>query len=780
MDTLPAASCQNPPAFPTPFAECLPGSKWAKLLGLSKQAFHKRRIVAQPGPVKAYAFADLPQDWQEQLEGRRAWMHCRRFADLLTSAGCAEWRPRRHYAELPEFSKNKAWLVKECIDLYFNLLADGMAENEANAKARERWASLFGKPCSDRTIRRRAKRVEESVGPDGRARLEAYADEKAVPHHRARIIHKHDIPEEFIRAFKVECLKPGAGMVTAAFRLFEMDWMEGNDVPGYGRAERPGQPFPLTVAQCRDFAPSRAAMLQAGRGKFAAKVAKALPAVETSSLALRRCERIVFDDTRINIVALDDATGKPVELKSYWAMDESSRQVVGWLVRRAGTCTASDVDALVARVLRSIGIAAPGAGYMTTLKFERGTVACSPAREAYLCAMFPGQIKVSRTDMIGGQNAPGDFYQERTGNFFGKGKIESFMRTLDYFCRHIKGQRGGTFRALPAMLGGALRDRETNTLRWNKGSVIEEAALTAQAARALAYIESSGTDQSPNAVDAMRAFGMNAPLYFVSEVEQAIARVIAYYNCRTEHRMEGFLRVPYERDGKLHYRDESPNEKAARTEHELGALAPMRISPADACAMMMKARRVTVKPSGVTLRIDGRPFRFWSPHSLACAEAQSLATLEIERVAIFDEEWPQEIYLLKNSAGAYPERRTFALDQAEARFFEALPLCEAPQINDTEAMARARQDTQIVHGRVTREIARDYEPFLRDQQVERERNINVLLNVAARIGDQRGALPQSEAVRELNALRERPLTRREEKADAADEFARMLAGGGEA
>jgi hypothetical protein len=326
------------------------------------------------------------------------------------------------------------------------------------------------------------------------------------------------------------------------------------------------------------------------------------------------------------------------------------------------------------------------------------------------------------------------------------------------------------------MLGGALRDRQTNTLTWTKGSMIEEAALTAQAARALAYIESSGAEQSPQAMEAMRAFDMNAPLYFVSEVEQAIARVIAYYNCRTEHRMEGFLRVPYERDGRLLYRDESPNEKASRLEYELGQLAPMRISAADACALMMKARKVTVKPSGVTIRIDGRSFRFWNPHSLACAEAQRLATLEVERVAVFDEEWPQEIYLLQNAAGAYPDRKTFEVDPHEARFFEALPLYEAPQINDREQMARARQDTQIVHNRVAGEIMRDYEPFLRDQQVERERNINVLLSVAATIGDQRGALPESDATREMNALRNKPATRSDEQASAAEQFAKALAG----
>ena len=145
-------------------------------------------------------------------------------------------------------------------------------------------------------------------------------------------------------------------------------------------------------------------------------------------------------------------------------MEESTRQIVGYLVRQAGDCRASDVDALVARVLRTCGIAAPGAGYRTTLKFERGTVACSPARQVYLESMFPGQIKISRTAMIGGQNAPGDFVQENTGNFFGKGKIESFMRTLDYFCRHIAGQRGGTYQKQPAMLGSAGLDRKNETL----------------------------------------------------------------------------------------------------------------------------------------------------------------------------------------------------------------------------------------------------------------------------------------------------------------------------
>src|SRR5207302_4647313 len=230
----------------------------------------------------------------------------------------------------------------------------------------------------------------------------AYADGKSVPHHKARLLNKREIPTDFIRAFKSKCLEPGVGMVTAAYRHFDIEWKSGKNVPGFGCISdhgHCGSQFPLSIEQCRQFAPSRAAILQASRGKFAAKTSGALPTLVTSSASLRRCERYLFDDTRINIAALDDRTGRPVELKSYWCMEESSRQIVGYLVREAGACRSSDVDALVARVLRTCGIAALGAGYHTTLKFERGTVACSPARQVYLESMFLGQVRISRTSM---------------------------------------------------------------------------------------------------------------------------------------------------------------------------------------------------------------------------------------------------------------------------------------------------------------------------------------------------------------------------------------------
>lgn len=795
---------------PAPPVESLTASQWSKMLGITTRAFNLRRIAqwdllaVRGGLTKHYPFDALPADYRSILEERRRQLRCLRFADLLDVQTTERWQPEKHIKQMPVFTQVKAEKVRDVLAVYFGALDQGMTEVNANTKARAMWLQVFGETCNEKTIRRRAAKVEARGGPE-LARIEAYADGKSVPHHKAKLVRKLDIPDEFIRAFKSKCLEPGVLLVSAAYRHFVIDWAEGREVPGFGsainfRAESGDRevpagretrhssariPFPLTVDQCRSFAPPRAAMLQAGRGKFAAKAEGALATMVTTSANLRRCERYLFDDTRINIACLDDVHGKPIELKSYWAMEESSRQIVGYVVRQAGDMRASDTDALVSRVLRTCGLAAPGAGYVTTLKFERGTVACSPARQVYLESMFPGQIKISRTSMIGGQNAPGDFRQENSGNFWGKGKIESWMRTLAFFCQHLKGQRGGTYAKQPAMLGSAGLDRKTGTLRFAAGTQIDEAVLTAQAARALAMLESRGNDLSPEARLAQEAFKIENPLYYESEVRAALAQVVAYYNARRGHRMEGFRTIAFEKSGGgLDHVTESPNDKALRLERELEAIgkAPQRISPADACALMLRARRVTCRANGVTLKIDGKAYRFWDPNSLAVAEAQRLATLEKDYIALLDRDVPHEIYLLRNSASEHPQRREFNFT-GTAQYFEALPLAEASDVTDPASMARGMEATRSNHNRITREIVRDIAPYLSEQEARRSHTANTVESLCRVMGVQRAeqrrtALSSalSDNVSEARSATRDPRTRAEQQPTAAEDFAAYLAG----
>jgi hypothetical protein len=774
--------------------EALPARAWATMLGITPKALHLRKVVScgqclnRGGLTKLFAFSALPNDYQEALETKRRELRCLRFADLLDSVNNArsgqQQAPAKAITEHTEFEQEKAYQVKDVLTVYFSALEQGMAEIDANTKARAMWLQIFGEPCNERTIRRRAKRVEEMGGPEF-ARIEAYADRKSgVAHEKARLLHRLDFPLDFISAFKTACLR--TGMISAAYRDFDIEWKAGRPIPGFGAPKKVGSEFPLTLEQIRNakIAPTRAAMIQHSRGKFAAKTSGAVPLMWTASSQLRRCERYIFDDTRIDIAALDDVTGDPITLKSYWCMEEASRQIVGFTIMKGRNASQADVDALTARVLRTSGIAAPGAGYKTRLKYEKGATACSPARKRFLEAMFPGQIEISDTDMIGGRNAAGDFTQDNSGNFFGKGKIESFMRTLAYFCRHIEGQRGGHYRLQPAALGIAGEDRTKGSLviTHTKGTMADESTILAKAARALTVIESRGTDLSPEARLAAKAFDIQTPLHFESDVREAIALAIAYYNqFWTEHRMEGFLDVPVAKEnGGRKWRKESPSEKARRLELDLEAIgkSPVRISPADACALLYKAQHVTVKPDGVVIRIDGVAHRFWRADSIACYEAQRLATLEKDYIALFDREWPQEIYLLRNTPSHFPGRKkSFELALNTAQFLECLPLSEAPQVNDPVAMSRHRAEVQHQQNRTAREVARDIEPQLRDVTATRESNLSKIIRITTTVGgDQRKALPATGLGAAISQGKSRkPRTRAEEMPSAEANFAAYLA-----
>ena len=190
----------------------------------------------------------------------------------------------------------------------------------------------------------------------------------------------------------------------------------------------------------------------------------------------------------------------------------------------------------------------------------------------------------------------------------------------------------------------------------------------------------------------------------MSEVLAALQCVVAYYNKRRGHRMEGFREIAIQKPGGgLTHIAESPNDKALRLELELEAIgkAPMRISPADACALMLRAKKVTCKANGVTFRIGGKSHRFWDPNSLAVAEVQRLATLEREYIALFDPDSAHEIYLLENPAGKYPSRTEFDYT-GTARFFECLPFAEATDVTDPDSMSRGFEQTRQNHNRMSR------------------------------------------------------------------------------
>ncbi len=726
--------------------EVLPAKDWACLLGVTDRAV--RKAVNQPGG--GYIARDLlPAKWREQLNDMIVEQSARDLHHLVAIArGIEEITDpgRVPFASKSELAKNKAFAVREVMHTYFQCIDAGLPSKDAIAAAIEKSTGLFKKPWNERTVRRKRDAIE-AARPPGKTvyevKLDHFADQKEVPHYSARLENKGVVPREFISAFRAKCLEPGMEHVTSAFRFFAIAWMEGKEVPGFGTAPFSGAHFPVKLSQLRKYQPSKASRLQGNRGKAAANVL-ALPTVTRSHAQLNLCERITFDDTRANIYALDDLTGNVVELKLYFAMDVATRKIVGWLIREAGNVKAADVDALVARVLQKWGFAHPQAGYATTLKFERGCVACSPAKQIILEGLHPGQIYVSRTGMDGGRNAAGDYQQASSGHWFGKGEIESFMRTLAFYTEHFKGQRGGVWKRQPAQLG-TVTWRDDGTPRLTQGSMLDEATIIGKAGRSLALMQSAGLDTCPSAAEAAQKFGMHSPLFYVHEVVAALPGVIHYYNTLTDHRRDGFADVREEKpEGGIRFRKESSEERATRLLAHLQArgIAPVTLAESDVSLLLQKAKPVTVTRNGVTFQLDGVSLRYFSPHSAAIREALQNTTLERKCIALFDDEAPDRIHLLKNPVGSWKSGDT-------AVYWETLPLDVNAPTNNKAAMARAMENTRQIHNAVAREVAVAFEPVLREREAQRESNLDTLRSVTIAHGGLRDAAPGSLLSRQI-------------------------------
>lgn len=721
-------------------SELLPASSWARVVGVEPRTFRLRGIPDSgvgPGPAGAWArlykYADLPEDYRLRAEEKRERLGVASYGALLDVAACERraWTPPKKLTELPAASQAKARRMREVLAVWYGQLELGATKAEAAQRAAAKHFEHFGRLISYKQLTRLEAKIDERGGFEF-APIEAYADAKSVPHLAARKTNK--IPRELIDAFRA--LTTTTEHISGAHRALEIAWLCGEPVPGLG-VRQAEEPFPYTCRQLRDFAASTAARRMGSHGKARAR-REALPHVVASTANLRLAETYLLDDTRLDIIALDDLTGRPVELKSYWMIDLATRRIVGYLIREAGAIKATDVDALVARVLRSSGFAAQGSGYKTTIKFERGTVACSPARETFLRSLFPGRLDISRTGIDGGKNHPGDFAQDGSGHWMGKGHIESLMRTVGFFLEHLPGQRGGDYRRQPAALGLKGRDAE-GFLEYNKGSRMHDGALLAYAERAIDYIEDGLAARI--AAHETRSVGKLGErikvrsLLNVSHVAEAVRSMVAYYNARTDHRMEGFARLEYQdAQGRLKWRMESPNERAAALAR---TCATERLSVQD-CAYLVghQAKPVTVTKQGVTF--DLAPYkglRFWSETSTVCAEIARLSTGSRKYVAVFDPETIlqhregdplPEIYLLGDTGAGWKPGQP-------ARFLEALPLAVRLDRADPEAKARELEKTKSLERRYARELVSASAPLVAERLAAAKDNAGRLREVVTTV-----------------------------------------------
>jgi hypothetical protein len=252
---------------------------------------------------------------------------------------------------------------------------------------------------------------------------------------------------------------------------------------------------------------------------------KHLPSMERDYSQLRKCELYTLDDVRLDLVCLDELSGKVVEMIAYILMEVSSRSIVSFVCKPEGAIRAEDVDELLACGLQTEGYGL-GVGYTTHIWFERGTIACSEAAQKVLESFSEGSLKIHRTSMDGGRvRWRGAAADKATGHAAGKAVIESFNRNLHRRLEHLPGQRGNNFANQPANLGvgdakvkDASRSRK-ETLR-AATELLAQFRLTAIAAGADAKLK--------------------LPILTSSQVVMAVRSAIQEHNTTRGHSMQGF------------------------------------------------------------------------------------------------------------------------------------------------------------------------------------------------------------------------------------------------
>ncbi|HEX4084347.1 MAG TPA: hypothetical protein VHY22_05515, partial [Chthoniobacteraceae bacterium] len=238
------------------------------------------------------------------------------------------------------------------------------------------------------------------------------------------------------------------------------DFASRRPLPGvdYGKFP-PGAEFPWSYRTVLRKKPGKAMRALGNLGIAAHKAQAAYVSMDYSRL--RKCELYTLDDVRLDILAIDEATAKPVEIVVYVLMEAASRLIVAYILKPAAAIRASDVDELLAAGLQTPGFGI-GADYVTHILFERGSTACSEGAQRVLetvlgelvinGAPLP-RIRVHRTGMNGGVRWIGAPRDKASGNAAGKGVIESFHRRLHSALLHLPGQRGNNRDNQPASLG---------------------------------------------------------------------------------------------------------------------------------------------------------------------------------------------------------------------------------------------------------------------------------------------------------------------------------------
>jgi hypothetical protein len=329
--------------------------------------------------------------------------------------------------------------------------------------------------------------------------------------------------------------KHGRANDAAVYKQICRDWKDGKRIEGLGTwrdwwatdertrtlpmpSEAPE--FPWCEKTYRRHSGTKA--LKAAGNLGAAAALQHLPRVSMDYSRLRRCELYTLDDVRLDVMAINDATGMPCEVYAYILIEVASRMVVNVMLKTEKHVRQEDVDEVIAYGLSAPGFGI-GIGYTTHIKFERGSVACSEAAQAILEGGSGGRIQVHRTGMNGGIRWVGAAADRASGNAAGKAVIEAFNRRLHGYLGDLPGQRGNAAGNTPANLG--VEDRlKKSPGKKDAGSLVDES-------RKLAAIRMAAMRQGGQKIE------LNLPLF--SQVNAAVRRVVDLHNAEPGHDYQG-------------------------------------------------------------------------------------------------------------------------------------------------------------------------------------------------------------------------------------------------
>lgn len=352
---------------------------------------------------------------------------------------------------------------------------------------------------------------------------------------------KDRMPAELVQEFRRRCTLEGQRHDSVSYRALVRDWREGKVVPGLGSwqewyaAEHPewampsqAPEFPFSYSSLQRRAPKGA--LRALGNEGVAAMRRAAPHVIMDYSQLRPAELYISDDARLDILAIDDLVGKATVVTIYLMMEVSCRLITAYVMRPANAINAADVDEMIKRGLQAGGL---GDGYVTHLKFERGTVAMSVDKQELLERWSEGKIQVHRTSMDGGKRWEGAAPDKASGHWMGKAVIESFVRKLHLALMDLPGQTGNRYEVRPANLMHSITRSPTGAGPQGDEPVRKIAGGVAEEAERLAQLDLQFGNR----------LKLKLPLLTVTQLNGAVRDAINRHNSASDHKYQDFEAV---------------------------------------------------------------------------------------------------------------------------------------------------------------------------------------------------------------------------------------------